>query len=377
MGKRVLVFLVILALLVGFVSAENESALAESFDTAGGIMLTGVIPPAIPGAEAASKSNIGQPGNVFIGMKVANTGEQLYNVHVNYEIISGQEKGSSLQYVGEEGYLELSLEPGEYFIILKIDKLDTNGYDYYSKESFYVDGGINVTLDSLPIGSVLGTVSSKRGTLVSGATLDFECSKSYGDLSQQSTDEYGSFSSNYLPVGRCMVKATHNGLVGSESIDVQQGEITTVDLVLSSEVTGIFLMSWIVWLVIIVVVVAILVAVFVLRKRSSKPVVEEKGEDKVVASSASAEEEVKPEIPKRSLDILKTLNARERDIVKFLLDKRDPDPVLQNRIVHNTGIPKTSIVRIFENLQSKNIIELKKVGKAKKISLTAWFLEKE
>jgi uncharacterized membrane protein len=386
MGGRGWIVLVLCCLLAGFVLAENDSGLNASFGLLTAGLPEGIIPPSIPNAGAA-KSNIGQPGNVLIAMQDVNTKEFLSNVHVNYEVISNEERFSSLQYVGEIGLLELNLDPGTYNIMLRIDKPDTNGYDYYASETFMIDEKLNKTLTAFPIGSVRGTVSSSRGTLVSGAVLKFECSKQYGDFSQQTTDSFGSFKSNYLPTGMCVITASSNGLVGSETIDLAQGELKTLDIVLKSAVTGTLVMSWILWLIVIAVVAAFITAFFILhRRKASKKVSKtqvtkktrketkektkkQKSSEKMPIAAQSAG------VNKRAQDIIKTLNPREKEIVNFLLDCKDP--CLQNRIIHHTGIPKTSIVRIFENLQSKNIIEVKKLGKAKKVGLTPWFLEKE
>ena len=51
--------------------------------------------------------------------------------------------------------------------------------------------------------------------------------------------------------------------------------------------------------------------------------------------------------------------------------------VNQAIIRHNTGIPRTSLSRIMSSLENKNIIKVRKEGKAVKVSLTDWFLEKD
>ena len=49
----------------------------------------------------------------------------------------------------------------------------------------------------------------------------------------------------------------------------------------------------------------------------------------------------------------------------------------QSKVRYSTGIPKTSLGRILDNLVGKKVISIEKVGKLKKISLTDWFLGKD
>ena len=69
---------------------------------------------------------------------------------------------------------------------------------------------------------------------------------------------------------------------------------------------------------------------------------------------------------------MKTLKDRERKVVEFLLENENKST--QSKIRYETTIPKTSLIRIFESLENKNIIKIERVGKLKKIELTEWFL---
>jgi uncharacterized membrane protein len=70
-----------------------------------------------------------------------------------------------------------------------------------------------------------------------------------------------------------------------------------------------------------------------------------------------------------------TLNAKEKEIVSFL--ELNKGKALQSQIRHHTGIPRTSLARIIKGLEDKNILQVRKEGKAVKIKLTDWFLGKE
>ena len=44
---------------------------------------------------------------------------------------------------------------------------------------------------------------------------------------------------------------------------------------------------------------------------------------------------------------------------------------------NETGIPKASLFRYIQSLERKKVIDVKKIGKVKKIKFTDWFLGKE
>ena len=77
----------------------------------------------------------------------------------------------------------------------------------------------------------------------------------------------------------------------------------------------------------------------------------------------------------RAKDVIETLNEKEKKIVNYLLEHENKG--VQSSIRHETGIPRTSLARCLKSLQIKKIIEVEKFGKAIKIKLTDWFLEKE
>ena len=56
----------------------------------------------------------------------------------------------------------------------------------------------------------------------------------------------------------------------------------------------------------------------------------------------------------------------------FLIDSKGHST--QAYIKNSLGIPKTSLVRIFETLEAKRIASVEMIGKMKKITLTDWFM---
>ena len=82
----------------------------------------------------------------------------------------------------------------------------------------------------------------------------------------------------------------------------------------------------------------------------------------------------KHEVSKRALDIMKTLSEKELMVVNFLLQNKNIGT--QAQIKNNTGIPKTTLIRVLDSLKNKKVVEIEVIGKLKKVKLTSWFLGK-
>lgn len=300
-----------------------------------------IAPPPIPGAAEAN--------SLQLTLKDFITKELVGDIHVVVEI---PDTLRTIKYVDQSGILKLALEPSTYEIVLKADRLSTEGTDYYYRQSYELRQNLNETAFLMPVGSVRGVVSHRNASVPS-ASVKFDCPGGYGDREDIATDKYGSFSKEYLPVGHCRLLATDNSRVGEAFVDIRQGSISDVEIILNKNVKQNLSLAAI--LVVVSVIIILIITHFLLIRK--KPA-----------------EKTKTESHKRLDDIMKTLNHREKEIVELLQKQGE---LTQSRIIHQTAIPKTSIVRIFENLQAKNIIELKKFGKAKKARLTDWILEKE
>ena len=313
----------------------------------------GITPPQIPGADLGSvqQANL---STLQLTLKDANTKNLIGDIHVIVEL-TNEKTVKTIKYVDQFGILKLDLQPGDYQIILKADKLNTSGADYYYEQRYEISRNLNDTAFLLPVGTVRGTVSYKN-TRVPAASVKFDCPGSYGDKEDITTDKYGSFTKEYLPAGSCKLFAADYSRVGEAFVEIKQGSISDVEIVLNKTVRNNLLLIAVIIAAVIVIIV-ILVHYLLLKK---KPLAIKK---KITEPSN-----------KRLNDIVKTLNPREKEIVEMLQKEGE---LIQSKIIHQTGIPKTSIVRIFENLQAKNIIELKKIGKVKKAVLTDWILEKE
>jgi uncharacterized membrane protein len=326
--KLILAGFVVLLLLISPIYADDIFGLPEN-----------ISPPSLP-------ATIDEDRSLLIIFLQDTNQEIISNVHADIRIQGTDYERRKLQYLSDD-FLTLGLNDGIYTISVSLDQIDTSGFDYYSTAEVTVSGDTNTTFTFLPVGSLRGVVYDKNNNLVSDADLKVECNANYGDLTNKKTDDFGSFSFDALPIGECSVYAKKRGISGdSEILSISQGSVQTVEIILNRGNT--------LNLITIIVVVIVLIIILFFTFYKLKP-----------------EKEVRN---KRADDLMKTFNEKEKAVVELLLKEKK---LYQNKIVHTTGIPKTSIVRVFQSLESKKVISIEKIGKAKIVKLTDWFLEKE
>ena len=345
--------LILLCALITTLALIQNPAHAES-----GIDLfeeTSITPPSLEGAEMDTDTL-----KLILELKDINTKEPLTDIHMNIELISVTRSTKTIKYIGDNPRLELNLPREEWIIILKGDRLSTTGKDYYAAYTIDLNTDTDQTIYLLPIGSVEGMVYTDREQtqVVEGAIMRFDCNADYGDPKDMTTDTFGSFKSEWLPATTCRIYAKHGNQIGSTEVTISPGTLSNTQIILDKDAVvkdnKIQL--------ILAAVGLILVTLFTIRisKYSSKP--------------PKKEQDHAPRLPKRTKDIINTLNQKEKSIVTFLLENNNEST--QNKIYHTTFIPKTSLTRSLLLLEQKRIIKIEKLGNLRKIKLTEWFLDK-
>jgi uncharacterized membrane protein len=291
---------------------------------------------------------------LVIKFRDATSDSLIEDVHAYLEFFNNDtgEVIKTMYYVREQ--LTINLNSGFWEMKIILDDISTKGKDYFYK------GSINLTQDSLiaiyayPIGSIRGTVYDKNGKVITDAIINFECSNNWGETTQTYTNSFGSFSSNYLPIGSCKVTARSGSVIGYKIVEIKRGEHQDIEITLEKEVATNYRFLF---LIVISVFIFFLFAKF--EKRKS-----------VTRKRKASRRKVK--LNKRMEDIIKTLNERERKIVNFLLSEKEE--ASQAKIYHSLEIPKASLSRAISSLERRKIVKTKKIGKLKKIKLSEWLL---
>jgi uncharacterized membrane protein len=279
-------------------------------------------------------------------------GVQVHNAHIYTSIKNAVYEKKTLEYT-ESGNITLYLPKGIYSIEMRGDALETPGGDYYYEGTLNVDNDAQISIHFFPVGSLRGTVINGN-TIIPNALVKFVCSKSYGSLEETQTDTYGSFSNDYLPIGECRVHARLNDRIGYADVTIKPGTVTTLELNLSKQTAKDS--NYLIFAGIGMFLLIIIVVFFKLKPQQL------------------TQELPKPMESSRSKDLMSTLNEKEKQVVSLLVEKGE---LYQNKIVYETNIPKTSLVRILTSLEQKHIIESKQIGKTKKFKPTNWFLNTE
>ena len=302
-------------------------------------------------------------------------GKAVSNMFVEVSIKNAQtNEGRKIARYQEENTVELTLVPGSYIFEFRIDDFETDGKDLYGMwESTIKTGNVVQEIIVFPVGTIRGTVFDKLNNLVRNVNLKLDCAKEYGEALPSKTDKYGYFSADYVPTGTCKVIASTSDARGIEDVIVKKGEVTEV--VVNLDASGEQEKRILIGIGVLVVLTGGVLVVW-RRKLVKKQLFgrkEHKEEKQEVLKEEGKEE--KQKLHKRTEDILKTLNSKERQVVEFLLESAGKST--QAKIRFGTGIPKTSLARVLESLRAKKVITIEQILKMKKVELTPWFLGKE
>lgn len=349
--------------------------------------IEGISPPANPESSQPGQqppSSRGQLPALRLFLLDSQTEQPLEKAHVYLDLANLQtgETVKTLKYLRNHEPLLLSLGEGNWQIIVKINTPESTGNDYYRNMTLLTNrssNGRNETVYLNPVGSIRGMVIDNNGNIVVGAIIQFFCSSSLGEVTEQVSDDYGSFSAPWLPEGSCKVVATNGEAVGYTMSTIVRGQINDIEIVLNKEVPR-RLRSFLLFIFGGLSLLFLGFALFmVMRKKKMKTEVLSP-----ISHEFTIAQEFKQQAPEdsgrksdrnngRIDDILATLNAKEKEVVAYLLNE---NPSTQTRIRYATTIPKTTLVRIFLSLEAKKIIRVQALGKMKKIALTDWFLGK-
>jgi len=310
-------------------------------------------------ASIAGAANI---YTVEFSLKDINTNAHVKELflEVSVKSVNSGEETRYTYFIHDED-LRVGVGAGTYEVVIRGDDLKTNGKDYYYAERIVVDSNVRKNAFMLPVGSLIGTVEDVLDNLIENASLKFECEKDYAGINPISTDQFGSFTNKFIPIGACKITAVHGERVGAQKITISQGELSDINITLNREIVSFGNKEAFVNVFVLIVIIGG-IGSFVYHRfhkgKEEQPMVKEKKESF-----------------KRANDVMNTLNERERKIVEFLLAHKYESP--QAAMRHHTKIPKTSMVRILESLKRKKIVDVDEIGKFKKVKLTPWFLEKK
>jgi uncharacterized membrane protein len=285
------------------------------------------------------------------------------NVELEFQTPSGEDLSKhivTLQYgdnvqksVLDSKIYSLTLPDAMYNFEVIVDNPLTPTPDYFGKKNVILKSSFKERFLIFPIGYVQGTVLDEQGNLVSKAELQFSCYTAKEVSFPKIVDKTGFFAIPNFPEGKCMLIANDGYLAGRTEFLVEKGQPTEVKVVLNEPLGN----SLLIWPYFLVFLIIFLIG-FYLRKRK-KP-------------TPKTKEILKKIYNNNAETILKTLSEKEKKVIFFLLENKNKTS--QSKIRHATKIPRTSLSRVLQKLERKNIISIEKHGKLVTISLTSFFL---
>ncbi len=364
-----------------------------------------------------------EQANIRFNLKDITTTHELKDVMIFLSVFEGG--SGDLAYEGVFNInksLNIALENGSYKVIILADSIGTEGRDYFREEHIYLRDVSRSIQDIFlfPVGSLRGVVKDKFDNIAGYAELKFDCLDDIGISFPDTASKFGSFKADIMPVGRCKIFATYGDAVGFQEVSIERGGLVDIEIRLDKGIArsgpkpGRELYYLPILLPILFLMV-ILLALSYLRIRKKKALRNHPGHSKISKISKKkkgmksgniagkgvgesrlpdkqkmkeatkeAEKEDRDKVQHivegvtaqggRAKDIMVTLNANEKSVVSFLLKGKGEGT--QAGIRHGTMIPRTSLARVLESLSSKKIIDVEREGKAVRVRLTSWFLER-
>ncbi len=276
----------------------------------------------------------------------AETGEMLHDSLVSLTLTSESGTRKHILFMKDDA-LVISLPSGAYGTTALLDNPSTDAPDYLFTGDIDLQGEATLTL--FPVAQINGNVYDASHTLVSGAMLDIHCNNLMTASFPEKTDKYGSFVA-YVPIGKCVIAASDNQLVGKNAVTTERGLSYTVDIVLDTGRTERQYLAW------ILVIFIIFIALFFLVKKLVRIPKRKKSTDNRQLTS-----------------VLKTLSDADQKVVRYVNEQRQ---TTSSSIRHALKIPRTSLARLLERLEGKKIVELERHGKMKKVRLADWLKKK-
>ncbi|MBS1266415.1 MAG: hypothetical protein MAG795_00382 [Candidatus Woesearchaeota archaeon] len=289
-------------------------------------------------SSAQETESINVPGNDVIFITLKYNRRLLDNLFVEVYLDDNEPVQVITDNSGRFG-----IQKGEYTEIeIRADDIATPGKDYYGK--FSLDMVEDVEFELFQVGSIRGQVEDNLNNVMPNADLNFNCNNEVGAEPVLKTDKFGAFSYEFAPIGGCQIYAAKNSQVGKEVVKVEAGKVVSADIVLDKGVSDKSLLPSVLSLLFILICIgaAGFYGFRFINKKSRKS------------------------------NIMHTLSHKEKNVVKYLLEKKKADS--QNQISREVGIPKTSLRRVIEKLEKKKIVEIERIGKYKKIKISGWFL---
>lgn len=321
----------------------------------------------------ASVFAVNESPNVVLTLVDAISKESVGNVFVSIEL-----NGKTANYFLEQDKnLHLELAPGNYLAKFFVNNPVTQGHDYYGESYLTVEKSLVNVVYLYPVGSVDGFVKDKLNNVIKNADLKFECNNLFNQEFPSQADKFGSFSVNYLPIGHCKIYGGIDGFMGVQEIDIKQGQLQKVEIVLDQVVVQrktelSFRKVGIILLLLVISGVGFYLWKKQLRKQTKETLLTSivKKEQEV----AKSEEKVVSEMGEKGAVVYQTLRDNEKKIIGFLLKQQEPTHL--SKIHYKTGISKGALFRNLQSLERKKVVETIREGRVRKAALTSWFLEK-
>lgn len=222
----------------------------------------------------------------------------------------------------------VELDEGQYKIIILKNDNSTDGYDYAYEE--YVDDTTTITPSYEEVGTLFIRVRDKGP--VKGAFIRTICNEKISTQQYYRTNEHGNLEDKHHPTGSCRITVAYEDTEIRRNIELEQGKYKEVTFRQESY-------WWIYPIIILFLALLLFTASRVLAARKKKDAA--------------------------------FLSEKEKAIVEYMTQNLRGKPhefyLHQHQLSRGTDIAKTTLMRVIEQLEKKDVVKVVREGKAKRI----------
>lgn len=283
----------------------------------------------------------------------------------------GQEQYSSAL-ISPDATTRTELEAGDWMVRSGVVDSSTGAKSFAAQLPLHFTQDFNASLYYIPVGSLKLLVEDSGGHAVPQATVNASCLNqfySFGALNGPvtQTDESGSIVVS-VPSGVCVFTAFKGGEAGSKSVTIPQGAYIEQTLALSPVAQD----GLPYWLPGVLALALLAAGFFLIRRSSSKPPSSPPAmhpmEHSPPAPSHSPVDS-KTSASKEYSAVYRTLSEHEKAVMDALVSS---GKMKQSKLFATLLIPKTSLIRTINTLQTKGLVSAQPWGNTRMVELAEW-----
>ncbi len=200
------------------------------------------------------------------------TNQHLYQTNVKLIALDKPNNISIIYPTLKNNFINFHISDGKWTFEIDVMDIKTATVIYSGTGTVNLDENKNISVYLTPVGIVKGNVVDSYGENLKNASIKFDCNSYESPIPVVKTDSFGTFTSPFLPVGKCYVYAVYKDVIWKGEVNITSGSIKRITIKLKTNFTlNDISHYWFYILIFIISLIALIIAIVVLKEvRSNK-----------------------------------------------------------------------------------------------------------